>query len=147
MKDVMQKIKNDIENSGRSCITVAGEHTYSVGEALVNSKDIILSVPLQPSLCATLINDTCTLIRSGELGNQKSDKVIKGFDVWILPCNDKLTSEHTGAGLRYYTEHTDSLEKVTYWQLVLPDSKGQFPWENAYDSTFIQPLYCNPPAH
>ncbi|MCU7556094.1 DUF4262 domain-containing protein [Alteromonas sp. ASW11-19] len=144
---IMDRIKVDIDKRGRSVITVMGGQTYSVGEALAGREDIILTTPLQPELCTTLINDACQGLRDGTISGQKTDKVIKGFDVWLLPCSDELTAEYISAGAEFYLTQTDTPIEVRYLQLVLPDSNGKYPWEQGYDTKFTQPLLCRPPAH
>lgn len=150
INQVLQKMDNDIARTGRSIMGVINSFYYTIGQAKKDKPDVIISCSIDANNAAYILNDVCDSIENGELTEGKTDQVLNGLDVCLLPCTlnlSRLHDEYVVQAQAYYERN--NINNATYWQLVLPDAENLFPWDEGYDKNKTmppQPIFCDPPA-
>ena len=148
--EFLAKMDADIERTGRSIMGVINGFFYTIGQNKREHPDIIISMPLDPDIAQSLLNDVCASLEKGELSEGKTDKVLRGMDAYLLPCTTNLETMHADYVIQadeFYK--TNNIKDVKYWQLVLPDARNRFPWDSDYNSNRRmpdQPLFCTSPV-
>lgn len=137
LDDVRRKLVRDVAEHGWSALQIIDDppFSYTVGVLQTEGQPeaVICGLPHQQShgLLACYVDR----VREGfdVRAHERIDKIIRGFDMALVPCAGPLLELFTAA--RWYSsEHGDGSVEVV--QLVWPDPQGLFPWEAGHQ---IQP--------
>ncbi|CAH0535507.1 hypothetical protein VST7929_03077 [Vibrio stylophorae] len=138
MREVMEKIKNDIQEHGLHVMSVCGDDiqsfSYTIGlEETFKHPEIIMS-GLDTKLMHALLNDIAKLIEGGEAysDGDLSDQVLKNYPVKFV----SVTNENAEAYLRAAGAYYDPAS-FRALQCVWPDSHGHFQRHSNNEQTIL----------
>jgi hypothetical protein len=139
------RINDDIEKHGCHIIFVEannylGNFAYTIGLYRRFKHPEIICFNLNHQVSAQLLNHVCEQIKeshSFETGKNYSG-VLKHYDVQFLKVEKGYYRDYLGYAVWYYGKEID----FTALQLVWPDRRNAFPWENNFMPAykFKQPL-------
>jgi hypothetical protein len=137
----------DIEKYGCHILHVLEDEThprfsYSIGIEKRNSQPELIVTGLKNDLAASVINEYCTRVQSGEVfhPNEFYSGFIEGFDVTFKVVEKKHYREYFGWGIWLYKG-----EGFRVLQLLFPSTAGIWPWEDDAPSDytwFLPKLYA-----
>lgn len=110
---------------------------YSIGLFEKFNHPEIICIGLEINLMAALINDVCAQIKEGKkfISGRRYSEIIRDYDVEFL----EAAPLHYDGYVNYATWYYKEIE-FPVRQMVWPDSKGLFPWEDGVeiDTKFTQ---------
>lgn len=113
---------------------------YSIGLFQQFGHPELICFGLKTEVMATVINHACDLIRKGERlsANKLYSGFLEGYDIQFLQVDKDYYQDYVGYAGWFYNMSFD----FPLFQLVWPDKKGKFPWDENFnaDWKFMQPL-------
>lgn len=115
---------------------------YSIGLYLNHLHPEIMVFGLSESQAKGTINRVCQLVSDGAVfgDGAVTEEVLESFPVSFLSVPKDQYRDHLGFALWFYRSLRPSASPCL--QLVWPDKKGSFPWQEGFDPTLVslQPL-------
>jgi hypothetical protein len=136
-----RKLLSDVTNYGWHILHIFADknepcYSFSVGLYLKFGHPELLVMGLSQPIAQQLINLAAGYIANGRVfrPGERSDDLMHGFACSFVPILINHYQHYLGYNIWFYR----SLKKpFPALQLVWPDKKGRFPWENNYDNKFL----------
>ena len=137
-KKLREKVKADIELTGLSVISVFGDKdnppfAYSVGLFKTYAHPEIIVFGIEVKTAHAVINDIALMIKAGQrfLDGFVTDKLLQNFNCTFVTVPKQNYGSYTNVAKDYYQGFGFPL-----LQLIWPDPKGLFPWQEGYGEIF-----------
>jgi len=144
-EEAKQAIVDNIEKFGCHLVLIEQDNympsfVYSIGLFKKFNHPEIICFGLKTDVMAAILNYVCDLIKQGEeiTTGKLYQNFLQGYDIQFLKVDKEYYQDYLGYGGWFY----DMTFDFPALQLVWPDKKHVFPWENDFnpDWKFKQPL-------
>lgn len=113
---------------------------YTVGRALFEKADLLLTGPLPDRVAMNVLNSAARMIDEGELllptdgyATIPPDTLLANHECRIQACDpqdaEMFQAINMGGG------------RIEAYQIIWPDTDGHFPDDPEYDARFVQPIH------
>lgn len=155
-KKILKEIKSYVDKNGCSVVATHNEHdgmpfAYSVGLANSGMPDVFIIGRMNPTIMMSIINNVHTYWKRNGVCYGRTDQVLQGFDVFLLPVETTENSFYENYAIQniafyrnfsHYNRRPVGMPRIV--QVIWPDTEGKYPFDETYNKTrFEQKLFSD----